>query len=82
MQVELAVQTHLEMQVELAAQAQLEAEVQPRVTGPGAGLLLRDECDLVNLPAADRMRDREVHIGISRWIIYPRMERPMWLEEL
>ena len=81
MQVEVAVQTHLEMQVELAAQAQLEVEVRPRVQVPGR-LLLRDECDLVNLPAADRMRDREVHIGVSRWIIYPRMERPVWLEEL
>ena len=37
MQVELAVQTHLEMQVELAVQAQLEVEVQLRRAGPGAG---------------------------------------------
>ena len=38
MQVELAVQAHLEMQVELAVQAQLEAEVQPAgAAGPGAG---------------------------------------------
>ena len=28
------------------------------------------------------MRDGQVHIGISRWIIYPPMERPVWLEEL
>src|SRR5205814_7812647 len=45
-------------------------------------LPLRDERDLVNLPTADRMRDREVHISVSRWIIYPRVERPVWLKEL
>ena len=82
MQVELPVQTRLEKQVELAVQAQLEVEVQLPGSRSGRGLLLRDECDLVNLPTADRVRDGEVHIGVSRWIIYPRMERPVWLEEL
>ena len=73
-------QAHLEMQVELAVQAQLEVELQGQEQ---CRLLpLRDECDLVNLPTADRVRDGEVHIGVSRWIIYPRMERPVWLEEL
>src|SRR5262245_169087 len=28
------------------------------------------------------MRDGEVHIGVFRWIIYSRMERAVWLEEL
>jgi len=28
------------------------------------------------------MRDGDVHIGVFRWIIYPRMERAVWLEEL
>ena len=67
------------MQVELAVQG-AEVELQG---GRRCGLLpLWDERDLVNLPAADRVRDREVHIGVCRRIIYPRMERPVWLEEL
>jgi hypothetical protein len=28
------------------------------------------------------MRNGEVHVRVSRWIIDPRMERPVWLEEL
>jgi hypothetical protein len=28
------------------------------------------------------MRDGQIHIGVSRWIIYPRVERTVWLEEL
>ena len=37
MQVELAVQAHLEMQVELAVQAQLAVEVELQAAGAGAG---------------------------------------------
>src|SRR5262245_37043605 len=28
------------------------------------------------------MRDGDVHIGVFRWIIYPRLERPVGLEEM
>ena len=45
-------------------------------------LSLRDESDLVNLPAADRVRDGQVHIGVSRRIVNTRIERPVRLEEL
>jgi len=28
------------------------------------------------------MRNGQIHIGVSRWIIYPRVERAVWLKEL
>ena len=82
MQVGIAVQAQLKMLVEIPEPAQLAVRWSSSGRRRCRLLPLRDECDLVNLPTAHRVRDGEVHIGVSRWIIYPRMERPVWLKEL
>ena len=49
---------------------------------PYRSALLRQKCDLVDLPAANRMRNEEVNIGVSRRIIYACLEVPVRLEKL
>src|SRR6266542_5271956 len=45
-------------------------------------LPLREKCDLVDLPATYRMRNDQINISVSCWIIYSRVEVPVRLEKL
>ena len=45
-------------------------------------LPLRQKCNLVDLPAANRMRNEEINICVSGRIIYAPLEVPVRLEKL